>query len=79
MDEKIKILWFGIFAEQREKSQEEFVLQKDTDTLMQKLKLEMPLLNEIPAKLALNKTLVHENAMLRAGDELAIMPPFSGG
>lgn len=50
---------------------------------VEELKIEMfenwPLLKNKTLSIAVNKQITHENVMLKAEDEIAIMPPFSGG
>lgn len=79
MDEKIKILLFGVLVEKVEKNELFFSIEKDTDTFMSNLKTRYPVLNELKFSLAINKKIISENTVLNSHDEIALLPPFSGG
>lgn len=51
----------------------------DTDALLKELRKRHPALSDIPVILAVNRRTVTENTPIGQGDEVALMPPFSGG
>jgi molybdopterin converting factor small subunit len=51
----------------------------DTATLLAELGNRFPMLSKSPLIVAVNKRTITENTPLRPGDEVALMPPFSGG
>lgn len=79
MDEKINILLFGVLAEKFNTNSLKFDKVNDTDTLITLLKNEYSFLNEINFSIAVNKKIIHENTYLKNNDDIALMPPFSGG
>lgn len=54
-------------------------IPKDTKTLMSVLKTTYPILQGENFSIAVNKKLMTENGSIREGDEVALLPPFSGG
>ena len=79
MDEKINILLFGVLAEKFNTNSLKFDKVIDTDTLMTHLKSQYIFLEEINFSIAVNKKMIHENTYLKNNDDVALMPPFSGG
>lgn len=74
----VNVLAFGKIAE----ILEQLPLQMEAttlDNLMLKLTDQFPALAEHKFSIAVNKKLIHENINLAAGDEVALLPPFSGG
>lgn len=52
---------------------------KDTDSLKEKLFEQFPQLKSATFMLAVNRKLITVKSSLNENDEVAIMPPFSGG
>lgn len=52
---------------------------KDTDLLRKRLISDFPKLVDYPFVVAVDKKVINENRMLKAGDEVALLPPFAGG
>lgn len=72
------VLLFGQLAEIC--SQNNFVFEaKDTDAVCEKLKVDFPELKQLSFALAVNQIMIIGNTKLKAGDEVALMPPYSGG
>jgi len=74
----VNVLAFGKIAE----ILEQLPLHVEATTLDDlKLKLtdQFPALAVQKFSIAVNKKLIHENINLAAGDEVALLPPFSGG
>ncbi len=51
----------------------------DTEVLFQLLFEKYPALKEKKFKIAVNKKMIEEKTMLKPDDEIALLPPFSGG
>lgn len=77
--EPLTIKSFGILAEKLPQSEFDFPYQKDSDELLKTLKNEYPFLDELKFSLAVDKQLVRENTPLKGNEEIALLPPFSGG
>lgn len=74
----VNVLAFGKIAEIINQPQIQLEAN-DLDDLKQKLQAQFPALAEQKFSTAVNKKLIHENHKLAAGDEVALLPPFSGG
>lgn len=70
---------FGILAQKL--NQQELVLPfcRDTDELKQKIFQLYPTLDNFNFSLAVDKKLVQECQPLTGNEEIALLPPFSGG
>jgi len=79
MAEKIKILLFGMLAQKAGCSEIFFKKVPDTDTLLREFTKEYPDMAALKFSVAINKKISPENKSLEAGDEIALLPPFSGG
>jgi molybdopterin converting factor small subunit len=51
----------------------------DTKMLINHLNLQYPTLADKKYFLAVNQKMIHDNTILKMGDKVALMPPFSGG
>jgi sulfur-carrier protein len=51
----------------------------NTEALLQLLFEKYPALKEKKFKVAINKKMTEEKTMLQSNDEIALLPPFSGG
>ena len=79
---KIKILAFGIAREICGSRSFDLEVPDDFDTesLQLLLNQKYPELQRLSTwQLAVNETYVNQNTAIRAGDEIAILPPVSGG
>ncbi len=76
---KINILCFGQLAEIVGKSSMTLVDISDTDALKNHLQQRFPTLEEMTFSIAVNKQLIQQNTILKPDDEVALLPPFSGG
>ena len=79
MAEKVKILLFGILAEKARTGEIFFPHAKDTDTLIFSLKNTYPDFHLLKFSVAINKKIISGNTLLNHHDEIALLPPFSGG
>jgi sulfur-carrier protein len=51
----------------------------DTEALKIKLSKDFPEINTIPYSISVNKNIINGYHKLEDGDEVALLPPFSGG
>jgi len=75
----LKLKYFGLIAEAIHKSEEDFLLVENLETLTLQLESEYPKLKDLNYKFAVNQTLVATNITLKENDEIALLPPFAGG
>lgn len=52
---------------------------RSSDELTQTLKKQIPALNEYTFQIAVNQEIITENTDISSADEIAFLPPFSGG
>lgn len=74
-----KIKAFGIIAEKLPRSEFEFPYRENSEILVEALKMEYPDLRPLYFSLAVNKQIVQANTGLNGNEEIALLPPFSGG
>lgn len=77
--EKVKIRAFGILAEKLPESEFDFPATRDTQELLNNLRREYPVLQDHKFSMAMNSKMVQEKTNLQGGEEIALLPPFSGG
>ena len=73
------LLFFGPLADIAGKTQFDLSGIQSTDELKGKIFEKYPELASHTFLLAVNKKVQRENVQLTAGDEVALLPPFSGG
>ena len=74
----VNVLLFGRLAEIC--GQHNYVFElTDTNSVCEKLKADFPELNNLSFAIAVNQILITKNTALKYGDEVALMPPYSGG
>jgi molybdopterin converting factor small subunit len=76
---KITIIAFGLIAEKIGQKSREMPVFEHSEILRQHLLSEFPELNKTPFSIAVNRKIVTSATALHAGDEIALLPPFSGG
>lgn len=76
---KITILFFGQLEEIMGASSIKLNDISDTDDLKNKLQQQFPALEKMTFSIAVNKKMIQENTILKPEDEVALLPPFSGG
>lgn len=74
----IQLLAFGQIAEITGRS-ESIENALDTDTLKGQLIMQFPGLKDLQFAMAVNKKVISKNTVLKDGDTVALLPPFSGG
>jgi molybdopterin converting factor small subunit len=51
----------------------------DTDGMMKEMMARFPLLEKLTCLIAVDRNVVQTNTVIKAGQELALLPPYSGG
>ncbi|MEY4002713.1 MAG: hypothetical protein RIT07_755 [Bacteroidota bacterium] len=74
----VNVLLFGRLAEICGQSNFFFDMA-DTDTISEKLRNDFPEMKQLSFAVAVNQVLIIGNTKLSDGDEVALMPPYSGG
>ncbi|MCM4158293.1 MoaD/ThiS family protein [Antarcticibacterium flavum] len=77
--ERFKIKAFGMLAEKLPSGEFEFPVYGDTRELLDRLEQEFPQLKDAKYTLAVDKQVVHDKQALNGNEEIALLPPFSGG
>ena len=75
----LKILFFGQLTDFVKKSEIQTENFKDISELMNYLETEFPKLKKTEYSVSLNRNIINENTSLSDNDEIALLPPFSGG
>ncbi len=77
---KIKILFFGKLAELSNKTQMDFTISKNNlNDVLKEIYIIFPFLENENFSIAVNKKLISSEYTFNENDEIAFMPPFSGG
>lgn len=74
----VNVLLFGRLAEICGQTNFLFELS-DTDAVCEKLRSDFPSLQQLSFAVAVNQILIAHNTVLNDGDEVALMPQYSGG
>ncbi|MBS3915390.1 MAG: MoaD/ThiS family protein [Bacteroidetes bacterium] len=75
----LRVLFFGELAEVAGMRECEFPLTNHTGSLMADLQEKWPGLKQKTISMAVNHKIVNAEFRLKEGDEIALLPPFSGG
>lgn len=75
----MKVIVFGVLTDVIGKAAFEMEAPKDSNTLLQNLFSEYPFLKNYKFQLVVNKEKVETNTLLNQEDEIALLPPYSGG
>jgi sulfur-carrier protein len=75
----IQVLFFSSVADCTKMPGTAVVGVADVQQLLTKLKMDYPGLEKEQFTVAVNREITHKNTPLRDGDEVALLPPFSGG
>jgi molybdopterin synthase sulfur carrier subunit len=75
----IELLCFGQLVEAAGWTRMEMPCPADTDVLRAQLQEAFPQFSTMRFTIAVNKHIAHSNVSLKPGDQVALMPPFSGG
>ncbi len=77
--DKITIKFFGVLSEVAGTTEEEIPISVDTKSLLDLLKQKYSDLSGLQYSVAVNQVISGENRKISAGDEIALLPPFTGG
>jgi molybdopterin synthase sulfur carrier subunit len=75
----IKLKFFGVTAESAGAEEMNYSEAYDTDKLDTELKKKYPDFKNTTYRIAVNKKIIDVNTKLNEGDEVAFLPPYSGG
>jgi molybdopterin synthase sulfur carrier subunit len=75
----IKILLFGQLKQLTGSSELELQDITDTDQLIKEMKSRFPEIRDLNYMIAVDKTIIHGNTSIHENQELALLPPYSGG
>ena len=75
----IKIKLFGQLKQLAGSSELAIDNIPDTNQLIKKMQSLFPVLEKMPYLIAVNETIIQENTILQPGQEIALLPPYSGG
>jgi len=75
----IIIKYFGAIADITQKKEEQFQTVDSLYELQSEIESQYPEIKTIRYSLALNQSIVKEDAELNDNDEIALLPPFAGG
>lgn len=75
----IKLLLFGVLTDITQTHELELDAAPDIESLRTEMCSRFPDLAEYQYSVAVNQRIVRDNAQLNDGDEVAFMPPYSGG
>ena len=76
---KIQVLFFGSLTDATLVADITMDMVADTHALIEQLKQQFPALTTAKYFIAVNRQMITNNALLKTGDVVALMPPFSGG
>jgi molybdopterin synthase sulfur carrier subunit len=76
---EIKVKLFGMLADELQRQEMTLNGVSDLRSLEQELSALHPVFQRVQCRISVNRKLVNDNVVLHTGDEVAVMPPFSGG
>lgn len=77
--EGLTVKAFGMIAEKLPEPEFKFPKKENTEELLASLYNEYPNLKDLDFSLAVNQQLIQQNTPLEGDEEIALLPPFSGG
>ena len=75
----VKLLFFGVLTDVTGTHEYSLEPVADVNALKAAVASKFPGVAEYQFNVAVNQEIVHENAAISDGDEVAFMPPYSGG
>ncbi|HET8754031.1 MAG TPA: MoaD/ThiS family protein, partial [Salinimicrobium sp.] len=70
---------FGMLAEKLSASEFKFLYCENSEALRKALEDEYPQLKSLNFSIAVDKQVIQEKTSLNGNEEIALLPPFSGG
>jgi molybdopterin synthase sulfur carrier subunit len=77
--QEIKVMAFGILAEKMNASECSIPAVRTVSELQKKIEELYPEVSRIPYSIAVDRKLAHADTPVSAQNEIALLPPFSGG
>lgn len=78
MDE-VKLIVFGKLEEVMGKNELVWSLPIDVRTLRHELENKFPPIRKVQFAISINNKIVSDDVLIKVGDKIALLPPFSGG
>lgn len=75
----LQVRYFGQIADIVGKDSEEIEMKENSERLILHLIEKYPLLKKYKFQLSLNRKMINKIEPLQLNDEIALLPPFSGG
>ena len=75
----VKLLFFGVLTDVTGTHEVALEPVADVAALKAAVTAQFPGVAEYQFNVAVNQEIIHENAPIKDGDEVAFMPPYSGG
>jgi molybdopterin converting factor small subunit len=76
---EIEVMVFGELAERTGFHSMKMLHLSDTAGVVAEIRRRCPDIESLPFLVAVNKEVIRENTPLKDGDQVVLMPPFSGG
>lgn len=76
---EIDVLFFGVLADFTGVRRKHYTAIESYSDLKHRIFDDYPGIEHYTYRIAVNRTIIDEDPLLRDGDELALMPPFAGG
>ncbi|MDZ7659375.1 MoaD/ThiS family protein [Fodinibius sp.] len=75
----IKVKLFGILADNAQANKIEISDVSTTEELLQKVNRKYPSFESVNYKISVNQDIISNDQKISTDDEIALLPPFSGG
>jgi molybdopterin converting factor small subunit len=76
---EVKVLFFGVLAEVTGTNLKHYWEVKSIGDLKLRIQDDFPEIVHYNFRISLNNEIIDSDPVLKAGDEVALMPPFEGG
>ena len=76
---EVKVLFFGVLAEISGTGFKHYYGAKSISDLMHRIQDDYPEIVHYNFRVSVNSEITDDDRLLKAGDEVALMPPFAGG
>jgi sulfur-carrier protein len=76
---EVKVLFFGVLSEVAGTGVKHYRDVKSIADLKIRISDDFPEITHYNFRVSVNSEITDDNLLLRAGDEVALMPPFAGG
>jgi molybdopterin converting factor small subunit len=76
---EVKVLFFGVLAEVSGTSIKHYENVRSLTDLKLRIQDDFPEISHYNFRFSVNNTITNDEPVLKAGDEIALLPPFAGG